>query len=82
MTLVSSDSDVWVDYHDLDDEGHVLTLCRFFKSAELVVVGRFVTTGDHEGNRCNGTVVGVEPSGVVAIKLDRTTLRRWQRPYH
>ncbi len=77
---MADDMDVWVDYHDIDDERHVLTLRRFFVSEDLVAVGRRVVTGDHEGNRCDGTVVGVEPSGVVAIELDQATLVRTQRP--
>ena len=74
------DMDVWVDYHDLDDESNVLTLRRFFVSEDLVAVGRRVVTGDHEGNRCHGTVVAVEPNGVVSIELDHATLVHTQHP--
>ncbi len=29
---MTDDMDVWVDYHDVDDDGHVLTLRKFFTS--------------------------------------------------
>ncbi len=67
---MTDDMDVWVDYHDVDDEGRVLTLRKFFISQELAVVGQRVVTADYEGNRCDGRVVGIEPNGVVAIDLD------------
>jgi len=66
---MTDDVDVWLDFHDIDDEGRVLTLRRFFISDDLAVAGQVVLTGDYEGNRCYGTVVGVEPSGVVAVEL-------------
>ena len=74
------DMDVWVDYHDTDDLGHVLTLRKFFVVDDLVEIGRRVRTGDYEGNRCVGTVVSIEPSGVVTIELDDATLVRAERP--
>ena len=77
---MADDMDVWVDYHDVDDEGHVLTLRKFFISEELAVVGQRVVTGDYEGNRCDGRVVGIEPNGVVAIDLDNATIVRTSRP--
>ena len=77
---MADDMDVWVDYHDVDDEGHVLTLRKFFISEELAVVGQRVVTGDYEGNRCDGRVVGIEPNGVVAIDLDNATIVRKSRP--
>lgn len=77
---MTDDVDVWLDFHDIDDEGRVLTLRRFFISDDLAVVGKRVLTGDYEGNRCDGTVVGVEASGVVAIELDQATLVRTETP--
>ncbi|HAM00765.1 MAG TPA: hypothetical protein DCQ30_00830 [Acidimicrobiaceae bacterium] len=76
---MADDMDVWVDYNDLDEQGHVLTLRRFFMSESTAVVGRRVLTGDYEGNRCEGTVIAIEPSGVVAIELDDATLVRSRR---
>lgn len=73
---MSEDMDVWVDYHDTDDAGRVLTLRRFFSSEDLAEVGARVRTGDYEGNRCLGTVAAVEANGVVAIELDEATLVR------
>lgn len=77
---MADDMDVWLDYHDIDDEGRVLTLRKFFVSDDLAVAGQRVLTGDYEGNRCDGTVVGVEASGVVTIELDHGTMMRTQRP--
>ena len=73
---MTDDMDVWVDYNDVDEQGRVMTLRRFFLSEVDVTVGRRVRTGDHEGNRCQGTVVEIQPSGVVAIELDQATLVR------
>lgn len=67
---MADDIDVWVDYNDLDEQGRVLTLRRFFMGESKAVVGRRVHTGDYEGNRCDGTVIDIQPSGVVAIELD------------
>lgn len=58
----------------------MLTLRKFFVSEDLVAVGRRVLTGDYEGNRCHGTVVGVEASGIVTIELDHATLMRTKPP--
>lgn len=77
---MADDMDVWVDYHDIDDEGRVLTLRRFFASPDVAALGRRVLTGDHEGNRCHGTVVDIDARGVVAIELDDATLVRAERP--
>jgi hypothetical protein len=77
---MADDMDVWVDYQDTDNDGRVLTLRRFFVSPDLAAAGRRVVTGDYEGNRCEGTVVAVEPSGVVAIELDHATLVRTGQP--
>lgn len=79
-TPMADDMDVWVDYHDIDDEGHVLTLRKFFVSLELAAVGRRVVTGDYEGNRCEGTVVEIDANDIVAIELDEATLVRSRRP--
>ena len=73
---MSEDMDVWVDYHDTDGAGRVLTLQRFFSSAAKAKVGERLLTGDYEGNRCFGTVAEVGSDGVVAIELDRETLMR------
>ncbi|HVE45246.1 MAG TPA: hypothetical protein VNA57_00665 [Acidimicrobiales bacterium] len=77
---MADDMDVWLDYHDIDDEGRVLTLRKFFVSDDLAVAGQRVLTGDYEGNRYDGTVVGVEASGVVTIELDHGTTMPTQRP--
>jgi len=71
---MADDMDVWVDYHDTDEEGRVLTLRRFFLSESAAVAGTRVLTGDYEGNRCEGTVIEVQPNDVVVIELDEDTL--------
>jgi hypothetical protein len=77
--LVPDSMDVRVDYNDVDDDGNVLTLRKFFVSPEELAVGQRVVAGDFEGNRCTGTIVGLEQNGVVAIQLDRETFV--QAPY-
>lgn len=72
--------EVWVDYNDVDEREHVLTLGKFFAPQIRPEVGQHVMTGDFEGNRCAGTVVEIGDRGVVTIALDLTTLVHGKEP--
>lgn len=64
---------VWVDYNDVDEHGHVLTLRKFFSPGARVEVGEHFVTGDDEGNTCLATVAALHENGVVALALDEDT---------
>jgi hypothetical protein len=77
---MATSAKAWVDYQDIDDLGRVLTLEKFFSPGSRAAVGERVVTSDHEGNRCEGTVVEIEENGVVAIELDEDTFVAGEHP--
>lgn len=66
---------IWVDFNDIDEEGHARTLLKFAEPGVIPSVGQRLVAGDDEGNRCIGEVVDVTPKGEVALALDLATFK-------
>lgn len=64
--------DIWVDFNDVDSDRTAITLLRFATNQDDIEVGRQVTAGDDEGNRCRATVVDRQ-GGIVKLALDLST---------
>jgi hypothetical protein len=68
--------DIWVEFNDIDDDGHVTSAPDLARDGAVLTVGAQIIAGDHEGNRCPATVVGTGVNGMtITLKLD---LERFQ----
>ena len=62
--------DVWADYNQVDDDGHVLVYLEDIVRAERVVVGGTVIVADPEAKAHIAVVVSLSPSGTVSLDVD------------
>lgn len=70
MTVREEGFDVWTDFNDIDDTGHVTTYADFVQPGHGPYgPGAHVTAGDGEGNRCPATVAETDGWRIV-LKLD------------
>lgn len=76
--------DVWVEFNDIDQDGHTTTYSDLTRPGLALTVGMPVTAGDGEGSRCPATVVGITerttPDGTpepneITLRLDLTRFR-------
>lgn len=65
--------DVWADYNQIDDDGHVLVYLEDIVRAERVVVGGIVVVADPEAKAHTAVVVSLSPSGTVSLNVDWTS---------
>lgn len=62
--------DVWADYNQIDDDGHVLVYLEDIVRAERVVVGGTVIVADPEAKAHTAVVVSMSPSGAISLDVD------------
>lgn len=62
------DLDLWVDFNEVDEDGHLVTLTQFARID--LTLGTFVLVGDHDGTTGKATVIGVEGE-LVTLSLHR-----------
>ena len=65
--------DVWADFNQVDDDGHVVAYLEDIVHAERVVLGGAVVVADPETKAHTAVVVGISPAGVVALDVDWAT---------
>lgn len=65
--------DVWADFNQVDDDGHVVAYLEDIVHAERVVLGGAVVVADPEAKAHTAVVVGISPAGVVALDVDWAT---------
>lgn len=61
--------DIWVDFNDVTQDGHVSTLERFIEPGVTLTLGGRVVVGDYEGNTCGGIVIGFMPATIAAHNM-------------
>ena len=59
--------DVWVDWNDVDDRGHVLTLRKFFVPSRHVHSGACFVASDDQGHADRVMLMGEDDNGVVVL---------------
>lgn len=62
--------DVWADYNQIDDDGHVLVYLEDIVRAERLVVGGTVIVADPEAKAHTAVVASLSPSGTVSLDVD------------
>lgn len=62
--------DVWADYNQIDDDGHVLVFLEDIVRAERVVPGSAVVVADPEAKAHTAKVVSLSPTGTVSLDVD------------
>lgn len=62
--------DVWADYNQIDDDGHVLVYLEDIVRPERVVVGGTVVVADPEAKAHTAVVVDLSSKGTVALDVD------------
>jgi hypothetical protein len=62
--------DVWADYNQVDDDGHILVYLEDIVRAEHVVVGGTVIVADPEAKAHTAVVVSLSPSGTISLDVD------------
>lgn len=62
--------DLWADYNQIDDDGHVLAYLEDIVRPERVVLGRTVIVGDPEAKLHTAVVVDMSSKGTVALDVD------------
>jgi hypothetical protein len=62
--------DVWSDYNQIDDDGHVLVYLEDIVRPESVVVGGTVVVADPEARAHCAVVVDISSTGTVALDVD------------
>jgi hypothetical protein len=62
--------DIWADYNQIDDDGHVVAYLEDIVRPERVVLGSTVVVADPEAKAHLATVVGLAPRGTVALDVD------------
>jgi hypothetical protein len=71
--VIAMTPDVWADYNQIDDDGHVLVYLEDIVRAERVVVGGTVIVADPEAKAHTAVVVVLSPSGTVSLDVDRSS---------
>lgn len=62
--------DLWADYNQIDDDGHVVAYLEDIVRPEHVVVGATVLVADPEAKAHSAVVAGISPQGTVALHVD------------
>ena len=62
--------DLWADYNQMDDDGHVVAYVEDNVRPERVVVGHTVIVGDPEAKVHTAIVVDLSSKGTVALDVD------------
>jgi hypothetical protein len=60
--------DAWVDFNDVH-QNRTTTLLKLVEGGVVVEVGRQLVVGDHDGNVCRATVVGIKGE-IVELAID------------
>jgi hypothetical protein len=60
--------EAWVDFNDIH-ENRTTTLLKLVEGGVVVEVGRQLIVGDHDGNVCQATVVGINGE-IVELAID------------
>ncbi|HXH59021.1 hypothetical protein [Iamia sp.] len=68
--MIALTPDVWADYNQIDDDGHVLVYLEDIVRVERVVVGGTVIVADPEAKAHTAVVVALSPSGTVSLDVD------------
>lgn len=61
---------LWVDFNDVDDRGHVDTLAKFAEPGADLSIGARLLVGDDEGNLSEAEVISVNANGIVRLALN------------
>lgn len=61
--------DLWVDFNDMDNKGHVMTLRKFATEDFDLHIGADVLVGDGEGMLCRGVIADLTDQ-TVGLHLD------------
>ena len=67
--------DVWADYNQIDDDGHVLAYLEDIVRPDRIVTGRTVVVADPEAKVHTAVVVDITPKGTVALDVDWSSQR-------
>lgn len=62
--------DVWADFNQLDDDGHVVAYLEDIVRAEKVVLGSTVVVADPDAKAHTAVVAGISSAGVLALDVD------------
>lgn len=62
--------DLWADYNQIGDDGHVLVYLEDIVRPERVVIGRTLVVADPEARAHTAVVVELSPHGTVALDVD------------
>jgi hypothetical protein len=62
--------DIWADYNQIDDDGHVVAYLEDIVRPERVVLGSTVVVADPEAKSHLAVVIGISPAGVLALDVD------------
>jgi len=65
--------DVWADYNQIDEHGHVVAYLEDIVHPERVVAGGTVVVADPEAKAHTAVVAGISPQGTVALDVDWTS---------
>lgn len=62
--------DLWADYNQVDDDGHVLAYLEDVVKAERVVAGDTVVVADPDAHAHNAVVLGLSAVGTISLDVD------------
>ena len=62
--------DVWADFNQIDDDGHVVAYLEDIVRPERVVAGRTVVVTDPEAKAHSAVAVELTSNGMVALGVD------------
>jgi hypothetical protein len=68
--VITMTPDLWADYNQLDDDGHVVAYLEDIVRPERVVLGSTVVVADPEAKAHLAVIVGMTPAGVLSLDVD------------
>jgi hypothetical protein len=70
VQVIAMTPDVWADYNQIDDDGHVLAYLEDIVRPQRIVTGRTVVVADPEAQLHIAVVADITSNGTVIIDID------------